>query len=435
MSSVSNWLEPAFIAAAIGDEGRACRDIPDSACAEEPRNYFTHVGALALSKTADGLVDPKLVLSWLLTTTGAPAGLVGLLVPIREAGALLPQLFTAGALRQLPRRKWAWASGAVVQGLAALAMAIAALTLTGAALGWAVIAALAVLALARSVCSVCYKDVLGKTVAKARRGSATGLASSAAATTVILYALLLAWPGLDRFTLVVAGLCVASGAWIAGAALFATLAEASGATGGGQTAIRAAIDNLSYLRSDGQLRRFIATRALLTATALAPPFMVAAGAGAGSDGYGALGLLVLASALASLVSSFVWGRLSDRSSRRVLVYAAIGGSLATGATAALALAGALAVPLVLAALLFALMIAYQGVRLGRSTHLVDMASEETRAAYTALSNTIIGLILLAGGAFSLLASVAGPATVLAVMAGLCALAVPAAMGLEEVQDR
>ena len=104
-----------------------------------------------------------------MNTLGAPSSLVGLLVPMREAGALLPQLVTAGVLRQLPQRKWAWSAGALMQGLSAISIAFAALTLEGAQAGWAILAALAVLALSRSVCSVCYKDVLGKTVSKSRR--------------------------------------------------------------------------------------------------------------------------------------------------------------------------------------------------------------------------------------------------------------------------
>ena len=87
-----------------GDEGRVCKDIPDSACRDEAGNFFTHVASLSTSKISDGLIDPKLVLSWLLTTLGAPTWLIGLLVPVREAGALLPQLFTAAALRRLPQR-------------------------------------------------------------------------------------------------------------------------------------------------------------------------------------------------------------------------------------------------------------------------------------------------------------------------------------------
>ncbi|MEH6792161.1 hypothetical protein [Parasphingorhabdus sp.] len=424
--------DKAFQAIIIDDEGRVCADIPESACQQEPGNFFKHVGALALTKSADGLVDPKLVLSWLMTSLGAPVALIGLLVPVREAGALLPQLLTAGALRRLPRRKWAWAAGSAVQGIAAAAIGLVAIGLTGVGAGWAIIVALAILALARSVCSVCYKDVLGKTVDRSRRGTATGLAGSIAAVTVIGYALALSFELLDRMLLVTGGLFLAGAAWVASAALFATLKEKAGATEGGKNALKEALANLAYLRDDPQLARFILTRGLLTATALAPPFMIAVGSEAG-EGYDRLGFLVLASALASLLSSFVWGRLSDRSSRKVLVFSALVAAGILTATSWLAFAGALAGGYIMPVLLFGLMIAYQGVRLGRSTHLVDMADQDSRAADTALSNTVIGLLLLAGGLFSLVASWFGGAVVLAIMAAMSGLAIVAAWGLEEVQ--
>lgn len=424
--------EKAFQAITIDDEGRVCADIPESACNQEPGNFFKHVGSLALTKSADGLIDPKLVLSWLMTSLGAPVALIGLLVPVREAGALLPQLLTAGFLRKLQRRKWAWAVGSLVQGLAAAAIGLVAITMTGAAAGWAIVIALAILALARSVCSVCYKDVLGKTIDKSRRGTATGLAGSIASVSVIVYALALSSNLFDRMTLVTGGLFLAGGAWILSALLFATLKEEAGATEGGKSALKEAFNNFTYLRDDPQLMRFILTRGLLTATALAPPFMIAVGSQAG-EGYDKLGFLVLASALARLCSSFVWGRLSDRSSRKVLIFSAMVAAIILAATSWLAFAGTLSGGYILPVLLFGLMIAYQGVRLGRSTHLVDMADKDTRAAYTALSNTIIGLLLLAGGVFSLVANWFGGEVVLVIMAGMSALAILAALGLNEVQ--
>jgi hypothetical protein len=316
--------------------------------------------------------------------------------------------------------------------LAAAAIGLIAISLTGVAAGWAIVIALGILALARSVCSVCYKDVLGKTIDKSRRGTATGLAGSIASVTVIVYALILSSNLVDRMLLVTAGLFLAGGAWVLSALLFATLQEQAGATEGGKSGLKEAWNNLAYLGDDPQLRRFILTRGLLTATALAPPFMIAVGS-AGDDSYGKLGFLVLASALASLCSSFVWGRLSDRSSRKVLVFSAMVATVILIATSWLAFAGTLSGGFILPVLLFGLMIAYQGVRLGRSTHLVDMADKDTRAAYTALSNTIIGLLLLAGGLFSLVANWFGGEMVLAIMAGMSGLAILAAFGLDEVQ--
>jgi hypothetical protein len=112
----------------------------------------------------------------------------------------------------------------------------------------------------------------------------------------------------------------------------------------------------------------------------------------------------------------------------------VAGAVALIATSIAGALGYLGVPLLLPVLLFGLMIAYQGVRLGRSTHLVDMANEDTRAAYTALSNTIIGVVLLAGGVFGVIASFAGALSVLGIFALMCVGAAVMAVKLEEVQS-
>ncbi|MEQ8556756.1 MAG: MFS transporter [Henriciella sp.] len=432
----SPTLDKVYCMLTSEDEGRVCRDIPESACNHQPQNFLTHIVSLGATKTADGLIDPKLVLSWLLTQLGTPAAFIGLLVPVREAGALLPQLFTAAWLRTLPQRKWAWAAGSVVQGLAAICMAIAALSLEGVAAGIAIVSALAVLALARSVCSVTYKDVLGKTVSKSRRGTATGAAASVSALFVILFGLALASGVFERMALVPSAVFVAGGLWLMAALLFSTLQEEAGSTEGGRNPLRAAWQNFSLLAKDAQLRRFIATRGLLISTALAPPFMVALSASESAENaFGGLGLLVVASAGASLLSSYVWGRLADRSSRKVLIFSAIAATIALAATLGLETAGLLGTVWALPLVIFALMIAYQGVRLGRSTHLVDMATQKTRAAYTALSNTIIGVLLALGGGFSLLAEYGGVAIVIGVLGVMSAAAAIVALGLDEVQER
>jgi MFS family permease len=235
-------------------------------------------------------------------------------------------------------------------------------------------------------------------------------------------------------TLVIGGLIVAAFCWLAAATVFSTLYEERGATEGDKNAFRTAIADLQYLVSDEQLRRFIIVRALLTTTALAPPFMIAAASEAGEGGFGGLGSLVLASATAGLISAYVWGRLADRSSRKVLFVASFVSMLVLALTCWFSVTGWLSAPMVLPILLFCLMIAYQGVRLGRSTHLVDMATADKRATYTALSNTIIGVVLMAGGFFSIIAEVYDVIVVLVMMAIMCAAAIPVVLGLDEVQE-
>ena len=147
----------------------------------------------------------------------------------------------------------------------------------------------------------------------------------------------------------------------------------------------------------------------LTATALAPPWIVVLASD--NDALQGLGTLVLASALAALLSSYVWGRLADRSSRMVLVLTGICGAVSmifALAFAALGLTGTLwAMPLAL----FGLMVAHQGVRLGRSTYIVDMAAPGApRDLYRDLQIPLSGVILLASGLFGALAALGGAET-------------------------
>lgn len=422
-----DWAGRAFNALTGGrDEGPL--DLSDPAFRAEPGNFLRHVGALSLSKLADGLFDPKLVLSFVLAALGTPAGLIGLLVPVRESGALLPQLFTAPRIRAMGRRKWAWATGSLVQGFAAAAIFLVTLGLSGIAAGLATLAALAVLAVARSVCSVSYKDVLGKTVDRTRRGTVTGLAGSVAAVGVVGFAALLMSGWADRFVLATGAIALAALMWLAAAIVFATLREEDHpAAPDGQTTL----GRFRLLVTDRQLGRFVLTRCLLLPTALAPPYLVLLATRAGDDRFAALGAMVLASATAGFLSAYVWGRLADRSSRLVLAVSGLLGGLFLGLAVVLDMAGLMGSAWAAPASLFGLMIAYQGVRLGRSTYLVDMAPGDQRAAYTAVANTTVGLVLLAAGGFGLAASLIGVQLTLAVFAVLCLAAAACALSLDE----
>ena len=128
-----------------GDENaRVCRDISDEACREQPTNFFIHLVALLANKIGDLIASPKLVLPWLMGALGAPVWMTGLLVPIRESLALLPQLAVAGWMRAKPRRKWFWVAGAAIQGATVVAMIAVALTLEAMPAGATILALLAV---------------------------------------------------------------------------------------------------------------------------------------------------------------------------------------------------------------------------------------------------------------------------------------------------
>lgn len=380
-------------------------------------NRRVHVWSLSATKLGDGLVDPKLVLSWLINSLGASVFWVGLLVPIREAGALLPQLVTASQLRKVAVRKWWWVIGSVVQGLAVLGIALSALMFSGDVAAGLIVFCLSIFAVARSICSVSYKDVLGKTVEKPRRGYVTGTASSVAAFGTLLFGLLLFFELFEQQHIVFGALFLASVLWLTAALRFSSLQELSSVVHHERAE---SVVNLyiRYLLQDSELQKFLLVRGLLTATAVAPPFLLLLATSGSGHLLDQLGGLVVASAFATFISGRIWGTLSDRST--VLVLACAG--LVCVGFLGLALYGVYYswysqmwfLPLVL----FGVMVSYQGVRIARGVHLVNLAHEDTRAAYTAISNTIIGIVLLATGLLGVLAEIVGVVSVVWVLLGM-----------------
>ncbi len=404
----------------LGEEdARVCKDIPTAACQHQPVNFFGYLIANTVGKVADELSSARLILPWILSALGAPAALVGFLVPVREAGVLLPQLVVAAWVRSMPVRKPVWLWGAALSGLALLLMGWVALTFTGTLAGVLIVASLVVYSLARGLCSVSAKDVLGKTVSKQKRGTLMGYASSVSGALLMLWGVVLLfgsdWQSEQGW---LAALLIFSGAlWFSGVLAFRRIVEAPGSTEGGGNALTVALKSLSVLVSDARFRRFVMARALLLGIALAAPFFVVLLQQAGGS-MADLGALIVLNGLAALISAPFWGRWSDRSSRRVMQVAALLGAVLIIGVAVIAsrhpdwLTG---LPWLMPLAFFLLTISHNGVRLGRKAYLVDMADSDTRATFVAVSNTVIGILMLLGGLIGWIGDVLGLSWVLTIL--------------------
>lgn len=398
------------------EDARVCRDIPDAACHVVPKNFFLILAANTLSKVGDSLSNPKTVLAWLLEYLQAPLYLIGLLVPVRESGSLIPQLVIASYIRQQRIRKWAWIGGSILQGLAIAATGLVTLHASGATAGWLIIVLLIVFSLGRGVCSVAFKDVLGKTIPKTRRGLLSGYSASISGYFGIgagLAFLFINPDALDSLFYVWLLLLTAI-TWLLAAAVFSNVEEQDGETGGGANALAEALQRMNLLLTDAGFRRFVITRALLLCSALTAPYYVVLAQRSYDGGVFLLGLFIVANGLASSISAPIWGRLSDRSSKWVMIMAA----LMTGVLGIITFAIASWIPLLHThpltyPLLFLLLgVAHSGVRLGRKTYIVDLAGGNKRTDYVAVSNTVIGIILLVMGVFGALAADGSAATVI-----------------------
>ena len=238
-------------------------------------------------------------------------------------------------------------------------------------------------------------------------------------------------PGLSQDLLLI----LAGALWLLAALIYAQVPEQPGETGGGRNAAEA-LRQLRLLATDRPFLRFVITRALLMCSALSAPYYVAlAQREIGSPAW-LLGAFVAAAGVASLVSAPLWGRFADRSSRSVMVAAAL---ITSGIGLLTTLADAFAPPLIATAWFlplayFVLSAAHSGVRVGRKTYVVNLAGGNKRTDYVAISNTVIGVLLLLVGSVGALSPLIGDAGVIALLALMGLAGALLGTSLPETQD-
>ena len=418
----SRNLDQAYQKLVNEEDARVCRDIENAACQVVPGNFFLQVITQFLTKLGDAVANPKTVLAWMLSALGAPGVFTAFLVPIRESGSLIPQLIIGSYVRLLAVRKWTFVVGSLLQGLAVIGMALIAVTLSGTAAGLALIAALIVFSLARGLCSVASKDVLGKTVPKTRRGQVSGWSETLAGlvTVGVGVTLLFGLAEPDDLSIYLILLACAAGLWLLAAGCYALIREYPGATEGGGNALAEALKRLRLLGEDRPFRHFVIARSLLLCSALSAPFFIMLAHEQTAGTLLVLGLFVIADGLASLVSAPFWGRFADRSSRRVMILAgSAAGLTGVALVAVVAIAPGIAGSQWLyPAFFFLLAIAHSGVRLGRKTYIVDLAGGNKRTDYVAVSNTVIGMVLLLAGSIGALTTVLPVSGIILILAGM-----------------
>jgi len=384
------------------------------------------------TKLGDVLTNPKTVLTWLLSSLGVSGAVLSMLVPIRESGSMLPQLFISDWVKRVRKRKWVYVGGAVAQAVAIAGMGLAALTLPPALAGGVVLLALAGFSIARAFCSISSKDVLGRTIPKGFRGRVGGISNTVSGILSAVAAVSLLVSRNDSSAEFLAWLVLgASLLWVLGGAFYAAVAEpVPGNVGETSDPKEGIMARVQLVKKDPLFRTFIIARCLLLGSALASPLFVLLGQRSGAS-FGSLVGFVMASGLATASSSFFWGRLADRAGRLAMAW---GGFVAAGVGGAACflqfwspdwLANAAVWPVIF--LLFN--VGYAGVRLGRKTWVVDAAEGDRRTDYVSASNTLIAIAVLIMGAINSPLQAWSPTVSLAFYSVLCVAGGVLALGL------
>lgn len=412
----------------ITEEGeeRSCSAISEAHCTDVPGNFLKNALSGFCSKLAEQLVSPGVTLPWMISLFGGGMGISGMLVPLKNLGSLLPQLFVSGKIRNYSRRKYFWAFPAFFQALAILLIGGAFWKLEGVPMAAAVAVLLLLFSIASGVASVSFKDVMGKTIPKGRRGRllatrATGGGLLTLAFGLVLFFFLRDMEASRTVALLILGAALL---WVLAGLAFLWIEEAPGATEGGRTPFQEFRAGWKVLREDRNLANFILSRAFLMAIPLAQPYFVVIGREYTDADLSGLGLFVIAAGLAALISSPLWGKLADRSSRRLMVGMALLGILNCGLVAGFTFLpeGSRSIFL-FAPLILLNMMAHGGARLSRKTYLTDYAPEEDRPLYVALANTLIGFFTLAAAGIGFLSEWFGNLFLLAFLSGMLLLSI------------
>lgn len=438
-------------------------ELPDDVQRNVPGNTLRLVGANALQSSGDQMVNASTVLPWLFHAIGVPAALTGALVPIRESGSMLPQAFLTPLVIKVRQRKLVTLAGALVQAVAVAVMAVTAAIGSGLAAGLTIIVALAVFSLGRCLTSIASKDVQARTVPKGERGQINGLATTASGLVAITLGLAVRalGEGLDAQTLA-AILGIGSVLWVLVALVWWSVREPVDAPsrrsqsdllrdrGKSQSDLlrdrgegEEEQDNwfaqtLTLLREDATFRSFVTVRSFLLVSSLSPPFIVTLAVQAGAPALTGLGGFIIASGLAALLGGRIFGRLADRSSKRLMTS---GAALASLVLLVLVLldtfldldGDSLATYAIFVAAYFLVTMLHTGVRVGRKTYVVDMAEGDQRTTYVAVSNSAMGVVLLLVGAISSAIAGFGVIWALLFLAGLGVLGVVTSRRLPEVE--
>ena len=391
-----------------GDKQGVCTEITEDACKYVPRNFFLQIFSNMFIQLGDTLSNPKTVLTWLMSYVSAPVYLISLIVPLRESGSMVPQVFFAPFIQKRSIRKWLWTIGALLQFLAIGAIGIIALNFKGVTAGWLIVTAVVLFSLSRSISSLSSKDIIGKTIPKTRRGRMKGYAVSVSGVLVLAAGLFMLYrsekgANINFYTNII---FFASATWLVAAVIYSGIKEFPSQIKEESSDKNSIFASFALLKTNKQFRNFIIARTLLLCTALSAPFYVVLAQNyVGKEAY-LLGLFIIAKGVASTLSSPIWGKYADKSSKNIMAVAVLIASVLgififfTISYFPLLRSAKWLYPVVL----FILGIAHQGVRLGRKTYVIDMGTGNERTSYVSVSNTVIGIILLMVGGLSALVS-------------------------------
>jgi MFS family permease len=385
------------------------------------RNFSLGVLNGAFFNFFSALLDPSLVLSWFVSQLTTSNFLVGLIVPIQQGGWFLPQLLVSGYLQRRQRKLPIYSGMAGVRVVIWGLMTLAIFLIEDAAVLLVVFfSLLTVYNLAAGLSGICFVDIVAKAIPPTRRGAFFGWRLFLGGILALGGSLLVKYILDERrglvfpdnyavlFLLSFFALCAGLGSFIFVVEPLEPANEERVPLG---RQFRRALD---LPRRDSNYRHFLTMRLVLMAAEIATPFYIIYAKRALSVSVSMVGVYLTGTTLASFASNLLWGRISDRRGNKLLIILtnSLGLFIPLTALSIVPLADLLPGLREFAPGLFALVFVLSGgskagAMIGNMNFLLEIAPPDDRPIYVGLTNTIMGITLLASSVGGLIVDLAG----------------------------
>lgn len=371
------------------------------------RNFYLGLLNSSFFGISDALIEPTLVLSWFVSQLSGSSFLIGALNPISISGVFLLQFFSSGYLQGQERRLLLYQQTALLRcvsiGLMYPALLLVHDTTTLLIVFYFL---LIVYNLSTGPGVLSFMDVVGKTIPPARRGTFFGVRYLSWGATALLGSLVVGymldeshgWPFPTNFAvLFLISFVFASLAMGAFSLFFEPLEDrANERVGWREQLLRAR----KLLREDAAYVRFLAARLSLVGVEMTMPFYIVYANKQLMVPAGMVGTYLLISTGSALLSTALWGYISDRYGNRLLVWLTI--LLGLPAPVIALLVGAMhhrsgqgEVTLVLFGLVFAFVGAFRvALSIAHNNYLLDIAPAQERPIYIGFANTVVGMAMV-----------------------------------------
>lgn len=409
------------------------------------RNFSLGIANGALFNLSSSLLDPSLVLTWLVRQLTSSNFLIGLVVPIYQGGWFLPQLLVSGYLQGRKRKLPLYVAMSTPRAICWALVALALFLITDRTVLLVLFyTLLTVYSLADGVAGLPFMDIIAKAIPSTRRGAFFGWRRflggilALGGSLVVKYVLDerrgLTFPHNFGVLFFLASLTM-SAAMIS----FGLVVEPVEPVLNQSVALLGQMKRAVHLpRRDANYGCFLAVRLMATAAGMATPFYIVYAKRALGVSAGMVGVYLSWATLAGIASTLVWGRISDRRGNRgpILLASMVGLTAPLAALLIPSLASqqplvAAWAPYVFAVVFVLLSIFQMGLMMGYHNYLLDITPAEDRPLYIGFANTLTGLTMLASAVGGLIVDLAGLAVLFWMAAAFYAGALLLASRLRE----